>query len=214
MNLNCRRWRGRCGRSRSASERRTAQPHARGDPRAASRHPADARSLSRHRRTWREGWRRRLRAVRGWLSRRAVPAGNAGLAGEIVIEDLGNLAVDVEYASEYLYRTAHSMLAPALMVICAVRRNCRHARRIKARGCQTWRAGHVRRSPTSGCFHDDARSTISLQTCAGHEAGNPCNQELHEPASGAPAFRLWRSSEIRGSSAEPGARCQCLAAGA
>jgi glucosamine--fructose-6-phosphate aminotransferase (isomerizing) len=42
---------------------------------------------------------------------------NAGLAAEIIIEDLCNLAVDVEYASEYLYRTAHSLLDPALMVI-------------------------------------------------------------------------------------------------
>jgi len=42
---------------------------------------------------------------------------HAGLAGELIIEDLCNLAVDVEYASEYLYRTAHSLLSPALMVI-------------------------------------------------------------------------------------------------
>lgn len=42
---------------------------------------------------------------------------HAGLAGEIIIEDLGNLAVDVEYASEYLYRTARSLLSPALMLI-------------------------------------------------------------------------------------------------
>lgn len=42
---------------------------------------------------------------------------NAGLAGEIIIEDLCHLAVDVEYASEYLYRSAHSLLDPALMVI-------------------------------------------------------------------------------------------------
>ena len=42
---------------------------------------------------------------------------HAGLAGEIIIEDLCDLAVDVEYASEYLYRTAHSLLSPALMVI-------------------------------------------------------------------------------------------------
>jgi len=42
---------------------------------------------------------------------------HAGLAGEVMLEDLCNLAVDVEYASEYLYRTAHSVLSPALMVI-------------------------------------------------------------------------------------------------
>jgi len=42
---------------------------------------------------------------------------HAGLAGEIILEDLCNLAVDVEYASECLYRTAHSVLRPVLMVI-------------------------------------------------------------------------------------------------
>ena len=42
---------------------------------------------------------------------------HAGLAAEVIIEDLCDLAVDVEYASEYLYRSAHSLLSPALMVI-------------------------------------------------------------------------------------------------
>ncbi len=42
---------------------------------------------------------------------------NAALAGEIIVEDLCRLAVDVEYASEYLYRTTHSLLDPALLVL-------------------------------------------------------------------------------------------------
>ena len=56
-------------------------------------------------------------AHRDRVSRPADPARMPDLAAEIVIEDLGKLAVDVEYASEYLYRTAHSLQTPALMVI-------------------------------------------------------------------------------------------------
>jgi glucosamine--fructose-6-phosphate aminotransferase (isomerizing) len=42
---------------------------------------------------------------------------HAGLAGEIMIEDLSGLAVDVEYASEYCYRSTHSTADPIVMVI-------------------------------------------------------------------------------------------------
>lgn len=41
----------------------------------------------------------------------------AGLAGEIMFEDLAGLAVDVEYASEYCYRTAHTLQDPCVLVI-------------------------------------------------------------------------------------------------
>ncbi|MFZ0864657.1 MAG: SIS domain-containing protein [Candidatus Sulfotelmatobacter sp.] len=43
---------------------------------------------------------------------------HAGLAGEIMIEDLSGVAVDVEYASEYCYRSTHAMaVEPIVMVI-------------------------------------------------------------------------------------------------
>lgn len=41
----------------------------------------------------------------------------AGLAGEIMLEDLAGLTVDVEYASEYCYRTAHTLQDPGVLVI-------------------------------------------------------------------------------------------------
>jgi glucosamine--fructose-6-phosphate aminotransferase (isomerizing) len=40
---------------------------------------------------------------------------HAGLAGEIMIEDLSGVAVDVEYASEYCYRSTHAAVAPIVM---------------------------------------------------------------------------------------------------
>jgi glutamine---fructose-6-phosphate transaminase (isomerizing) len=42
---------------------------------------------------------------------------HAGLAGEIMIEDLSGVAVDVEYASEYCYRSSHTAVDPIVMVI-------------------------------------------------------------------------------------------------
>src|ERR1700723_848960 len=42
---------------------------------------------------------------------------HAGLAGEIMIEDISGVAVDVEYASEYCYRSTHAAVAPIVMVV-------------------------------------------------------------------------------------------------
>jgi glutamine---fructose-6-phosphate transaminase (isomerizing) len=42
---------------------------------------------------------------------------HAGLAGEIMLEDYAGLAVDVEYASEYSYRSTHTLHDPAVLVI-------------------------------------------------------------------------------------------------
>src|SRR5246127_2061719 len=42
---------------------------------------------------------------------------HAGLAGEIMIEDLSGVAVDVEYSSEYCYRSTHAAVDPIVMVI-------------------------------------------------------------------------------------------------
>src|SRR5690242_2866282 len=42
---------------------------------------------------------------------------HAGLAGEIMVEDLTGMVVDVEYASEYCYRSTHADADPIVMVI-------------------------------------------------------------------------------------------------
>src|ERR1700692_2211799 len=42
---------------------------------------------------------------------------HAGLAGENMIEDLSGVAVDVEYASEYCYRSTHAAVEPIVMVV-------------------------------------------------------------------------------------------------
>jgi glutamine---fructose-6-phosphate transaminase (isomerizing) len=42
---------------------------------------------------------------------------HAGLAGEIMMEDLAGVAVDVEYSSEYSYRSTHAGADPIVLVI-------------------------------------------------------------------------------------------------
>src|SRR6202047_277168 len=42
---------------------------------------------------------------------------NAGLAGEIMMEDLAGIAVDVEYSSEYCYRSTHADSEPIVVVV-------------------------------------------------------------------------------------------------
>jgi glutamine---fructose-6-phosphate transaminase (isomerizing) len=42
---------------------------------------------------------------------------HAGLAGEIMLEDFAGLAVDVEYASEYSYRSTHTLHDPGVLII-------------------------------------------------------------------------------------------------
>jgi glucosamine--fructose-6-phosphate aminotransferase (isomerizing) len=42
---------------------------------------------------------------------------HAGLAGEIMIEDLAGVSVDVEYSSEYCYRSTHADADPIVLVV-------------------------------------------------------------------------------------------------
>jgi glutamine---fructose-6-phosphate transaminase (isomerizing) len=42
---------------------------------------------------------------------------HAGLVGEILFEDLAGIAVDVEYASEYIYRSTQTLKNPCFLVI-------------------------------------------------------------------------------------------------
>src|SRR6516162_10470057 len=65
---------------------------------------------------------------------------HAGLAGEIMIEDLSGVAVDVEYASEYCYRSTHAAVDPIVMVITQSGETADTI--AAARGLDTWREDH------------------------------------------------------------------------
>src|SRR5215472_16269642 len=58
-----------------------------------------------------------LRTFRKLIIAASGSSRHAGLAGEIMIEDLSGTAVDVEYASEYCYRSTHASVDPIVMVI-------------------------------------------------------------------------------------------------
>jgi glutamine---fructose-6-phosphate transaminase (isomerizing) len=100
---------------------------------------------------------------------------HAGLAGEIVIEDLCNLAVDVEYASECLYRTAHSVPVPALMVISQSGETADTLavlRQSKAHGLSTVAITNVDGSSMM------READITFLTCAGTESAIPATKSF------------------------------------
>jgi len=63
------------------------------------------------------------RRVRGWPREGEIvvaasgSVGHAGLVAELLIEDLSGIAVDVEYASEYSYRSEKSLKDAAVIVV-------------------------------------------------------------------------------------------------
>jgi glutamine---fructose-6-phosphate transaminase (isomerizing) len=131
---------------------------------------------------------------------------NAGLAGEIIIEDLCHLAVDVEYASEYLYRTAHSLLTPALLVISQSGETADTLavlRQGAKRGLTTLAITNV---PDSSMMRE---AGISLLTCAGTESAIPATKSYTNQLVVLQLFAL-AVAQIRGSSADLDRAGDCL----
>lgn len=65
---------------------------------------------------------------------------HAGLAGEILFEDLAGIAVDVEYASEYIYRSTQTLRNPCFVVISQSGETADTSEALReaiARGCST-----------------------------------------------------------------------------
>lgn len=131
---------------------------------------------------------------------------NAGLAGEIIIEDLCHLAVDVEYASEYLYRTAHSLLDPVLMVISQSGETADTLAGLRQgikRGLITLAITNVPESPMT------AEANISLLTYAGKETAIPATKSYTSQLVVLQLFAL-AVAQIRGSSADLDRVRDCL----
>jgi glutamine---fructose-6-phosphate transaminase (isomerizing) len=100
---------------------------------------------------------------------------NAGLAGEIMMEDIAGVAVDVEYASEYCYRSTHAGSDPIVIVISqsgetgdtiAALREALH------RGAQTIGISNVPESTLT------RETTASLLTFAGPEKAVPATKSF------------------------------------
>src|SRR6201997_4905399 len=89
---------------------------------------------------------------------------HAGLAGEIMMEDLAGVAVDVEYASEYCYRSTHAGTDPIVVVITQSGETADTTaaqREALNRGAKTVAISNVADSTIS------LEASAELQTCAG-----------------------------------------------
>jgi len=100
---------------------------------------------------------------------------HAGLAAEIMLEDLAGLTVDVEYASEYVYRSTHTIQDPGVLVISQSGETAdtlAGLREAKARGLPTLAITNNARS--SMAIEADA----SLPTVAGKEKAIPATKSF------------------------------------
>jgi glutamine---fructose-6-phosphate transaminase (isomerizing) len=100
---------------------------------------------------------------------------HAGLAGEIMMEDLAGIAVDVEYASEYCYRSTHAGTDPIVVVITQSGETADTTaaqREALNRGAKTVAISNVADSTIS------REASAKLQTCAGLEKAVPATKSF------------------------------------
>jgi glutamine---fructose-6-phosphate transaminase (isomerizing) len=100
---------------------------------------------------------------------------HAGLAGEIMMEDLAGVAVDVEYASEYCYRSTHAGTDPIVVVITQSGETADTTaaqREALNRGAKTVAISNVADSTIS------REASAKLQTCAGLEKAVPATKSF------------------------------------
>jgi glucosamine--fructose-6-phosphate aminotransferase (isomerizing) len=138
---------------------------------------------------------------------------HAGLAGEIMIEDLSGVAVDVEYASEYCYRSTHAAVDPIVMVIT---QSGETADTIAAQ-----REALTRGAKTIAISNVDGTTIVrdagaALITGAGPELAVPCDQEFHYAADdslsdGAFSGAQARTHDIGSDALVPAAACAASA---
>jgi glucosamine--fructose-6-phosphate aminotransferase (isomerizing) len=100
---------------------------------------------------------------------------HAGLAAEIMLEDLAGLTVDVEYASEYTYRSTYTIQDPGVLVISQSGETAdtlAGLREAKSRGLPTLA---ITNNPRSSMAEE---ADASLPTCAGREKAIPATKSF------------------------------------
>src|ERR1700684_1135793 len=100
---------------------------------------------------------------------------HGGLAAEIMLEDLAGLMVDVEYASEYVYRSTHTIQDPGVLVISQSGETAdtlAGLREAKSRGLPTLA---ITNNPRSSMAQE---ADASLPTCAGPEKAIPATKSF------------------------------------
>jgi glucosamine--fructose-6-phosphate aminotransferase (isomerizing) len=100
---------------------------------------------------------------------------HAGLYAELVMEDLSGIAVDVEYASEYCYRSEKSMVDAAVMVISQSGETADTLAALRKASL----AGHATLAITNVDHSSMAReATASFPTVAGRERAIPATKSF------------------------------------
>ncbi|HEX4154976.1 MAG TPA: SIS domain-containing protein [Acidobacteriaceae bacterium] len=100
---------------------------------------------------------------------------HAGLAAEIMMEDLAGVPVDVEYASEYTYRSTHALLNPGVLVISQSGETAdtlAALREARSRGLSTVAITNNAESSMA------AEACVSLPTLAGTEKAIPATKSF------------------------------------
>jgi glucosamine--fructose-6-phosphate aminotransferase (isomerizing) len=100
---------------------------------------------------------------------------HAGLAGEIMIEDIAGVAVDVEYASEYCYRSTHATAEPIVMVITQSGETADTVAALRVaqgRGARTVAISNVAESTVA------READVNLLSCAGPEVSVPATKSF------------------------------------
>jgi len=100
---------------------------------------------------------------------------HAGLAGEIMMEDLAGVAVDVEYSSEYCYRSTHADSDPIVIVITQSGETAdtiAAQREALSRGAQTVAISNIAESTIA------REATTALHTYAGLEKAIPATKSF------------------------------------
>jgi glucosamine--fructose-6-phosphate aminotransferase (isomerizing) len=100
---------------------------------------------------------------------------HAGLAGEIMMEDLAGIAVDVEYSSEYSYRSTHAGADPIVIVITQSGETAdtiAAQREALNRGAETVAISNVSESTIA------REATAALRTFAGIEKAIPATKSF------------------------------------
>ena len=100
---------------------------------------------------------------------------HAGLAGEIMMEDLAGVSVDVEYASEYSYRSTHAGADPIVVLITQSGETAdtiAAQREALNRGSETIAVTNVAESTIA------REASATLHTCAGVEKAIPATKSF------------------------------------
>jgi len=100
---------------------------------------------------------------------------HAGLAAEIMLEDAACMAVDVEYASEYITRSSNTKRDPAVLVISQSGETADTLMALR----EAIQRGHPTLAVTNVAESSMAReATVSLPTCAGVEKAIPATKSF------------------------------------